>query len=216
MFKRRRPPTRKRYYRRRALTRRPADGVPKQLFVKQRYVDRYDSTTVAIASYVIYPYANSLYDPYSGAGGHQPMYYDQYTAMYNSWVVMGIAYTIQINPYSGAGTFVVFPTRDSYTPLTISSAMEQKGARSIELNAATGVRNMKGYMSIAKLFALTPKQILADDSFWGSALAGPTPTSTGYLKFMFFSNAGGAFTFSANVHLTYYAKYFQVKNLAPS
>lgn len=218
MFKRRRPPARKRYNqrRRRQPVKRLADGVPKQMFLRLRYVDRYDGINIPIAGYNIYPYANSLYDPYAGTGGHQPLYYDQWTTLYNSWVVMGISYHVQINPYSGAGTFVVFPTRDSLTPTTVSLALEQKGAKIIELNAADGIRSIRGYMSIAKLFALTPKQVIADDSFWGSALAGPTPTSIGYLKFMFFSNTGGAFTYSANVHLTYYVKMFQVKNATAS
>lgn len=197
--------------------RRMPDGLSKVQFLRQRYVDRFESIVIPLASYNQYPYANNLYDPYANIGGHQTMFYDQMIALYEKWVVLGMAYKIQINPYSSAGTFVVFPTTDlSYIPTTISAALEQKGARSIELNTNTGIRFMRGYISVAKMFSLSPKQIMTDSAFWGSSLGGPVPTSTMYIRFMFFSTVAASFTYTANIQITYYVKWFQPKNLAPS
>jgi len=63
-------------------------GFPKQLMITHRYVDTFTNATSSslIGKYVFR--ANGLYDPNVTGTGHQPMYFDQQTGIYNHFVVV--------------------------------------------------------------------------------------------------------------------------------
>lgn len=64
-------------------------GFPKTTLVRMKYVDNTElnPTVGAIASFTYR--ANSIYDPQTTIGGHQPLGYDQWSAFYNHYVVIG-------------------------------------------------------------------------------------------------------------------------------
>lgn len=79
--------------------------------------------------------ANGLYDPDLETGGHQPMYYDQYTAIYDQYVVLGSKITVTYLPDSiTRGAFVgIAGDDDTTTSGTLETLMEQNNAVSLLL-----------------------------------------------------------------------------------
>lgn len=72
-------------------------GFPRSIITKLRYI----ATNVATASAgTLYQYtfgANSIFDPDVTGVGHQPLYRDQYAALYENYVVLGSKITITWN-----------------------------------------------------------------------------------------------------------------------
>lgn len=185
-------------------------SMPPAMFVKLRYVDRFENISIPIASYNQYPYVNSLYDPYSAVGGHQPMLFDQWMTLYSTYVVLGFSYDIRVTPVTNNGTLVLIATTDNnYVPSTIPTAIEQPRAKFLELSANDKTRKIKGYVSVAKLFSLTPKQVMSEQYFWGTSLSNPVASMLAYLRVLFFSTSTATFTYTADIKLTYYAKLFR-------
>jgi len=81
-------------------------GFPKQLMITHRYVDTFTMATSGslIGKYVFR--ANGLYDPNVTGSGHQPMYFDQQTAIYNHFVVV----RSKIKVYASSGASAGVPT----------------------------------------------------------------------------------------------------------
>jgi len=69
------------------IARNVSSGFPDSIRMKHKYVE---TSTVFIAGgssgYVAYR-ANGMYDPSTAAGGHQPLYFDQISALYNHFAV---------------------------------------------------------------------------------------------------------------------------------
>lgn len=81
------------------------------------------STTGAFGTFAYN--ANSLYDPTTAVGGHQPMYYDQLTALYNKYIVNKSSFTYSFAPYSttGGSTATAFCRVDDNASLGGGSVM---------------------------------------------------------------------------------------------
>lgn len=73
----------------------PKTGFPNSMFAKLTYQDRIPLVFSA-SGFDIHEFRmNSLYDPDKTTTGHQPRYYDQYTALYQGYVVYGMKIEIQ-------------------------------------------------------------------------------------------------------------------------
>lgn len=127
----------KRTYRRRRRNnpRRPIlSGFPSKKLVKLRYVDtgvNLDAPSAGMAQ-TIYR-ANSCFDPYQPTGGHQPMGYDQWSAIYEKYTVLGSKITMKWNPLAVAnltpGRFGILLSTDTVGVTnfsTINSLLESK------------------------------------------------------------------------------------------
>lgn len=65
------------------------------MVVTHRYGETGTITTgTAGALSIINFRANGMYDPYATGTGHQPMYFDQMSALYNHWTVIGSKITV--------------------------------------------------------------------------------------------------------------------------
>lgn len=91
----------KRTYRRRRRQARPRkslplSGFPSKKLVKLRYVDTglILDAGVGLIAQDIYR-ANSVFDPYQPAGGHQPMGFDQWALIYNKYTVISAKMTMK-------------------------------------------------------------------------------------------------------------------------
>lgn len=80
------------------------NGMPKTGRTKLRYVENLSltGTTGAIATSMWR--ANSAYDPRYASGGHQPMGYDQWTTLFNHYVVVGSKITAKFQNSSDIPT----------------------------------------------------------------------------------------------------------------
>lgn len=77
-------------------------GFPNTIITKLRYATSCQTTgtTGAAGRYVFS--ANGLFDPDITSTGHQPLYYDNYTSIYDQYVVLGSKITVEFMPRTAA------------------------------------------------------------------------------------------------------------------
>lgn len=116
-------------------------GIESTKLVKLRYADNFtlNPTTGVIGVHTFC--ANGLYDPNITGTGHQPMYFDTYSAIYDQYVVLGSKITIHAAPSTAAaGTAVYFgclleDDNSSLATKTTNYMMEQKNNRYKTVNS---------------------------------------------------------------------------------
>lgn len=92
--------------------------------------------------------ANSVYDPEYATGGHQPMTYDEWMAVYNHYCVIGSRIRVEVvqpnitNVNPGVIGVILTPTAATL-PSDLSSVVEQNDTRGVQLaNPFTNSRRM--------------------------------------------------------------------------
>lgn len=213
----RRPRRRRTMKRRTTRIARPIRGVgpPKQMYAKLPYDDALSSAVTA-GSYVSWVYQSSAYDPYQPAGGHQPLWFDQYAAMYQRYTVLGISYSMDVSgDYSNAVPFfcVAYPQTSSSPVSTVSYARERTGATEVIASSQFRAR-LKGYVSCAKVFGVNKRKLLDDDQY--SALVSTNPTQLAYLIIQVFNPSAVNGTMYSNLRLMYYIRFFDPTDPAQS
>jgi hypothetical protein len=105
-------------------------GFPKSIITKLRYCDNYSltSTTGAVARQFMS--ANGIFDPDITGSGHQPMWRDNYAAIYNNYVVLGSKITVHFQSQTMDRSYVVgiVGDDDSSTSTTLSTLQEQNNS----------------------------------------------------------------------------------------
>ena len=157
-------------------------GFPDSEVATIRYSDE-----VAIspgAAYGQYTYrGNSCFDPDETGIGHQPMYFDQYAAVYSKYKVLASRITVTASNYNptAAATIVLVPSSEIVTITSYPIAMEQPYAKRTELlpiSTRAGVRSsITSGMSTARILGLSRAQLASEDY---SASTGATPISVWY------------------------------------
>ncbi len=126
---------------------------------------------------------NSCFDPDETGIGHQPMYYDQYAAVYSKYKVVSSRISITGANYNAAASaaLVLIPSSEIITITSYSIAMEQPYAKRSELlpvSTRGGVQSsVRAGISTRKILGLSEAQFASEDY---SALTGATPSSVWY------------------------------------
>lgn len=153
-------------------------GFPRKMVFTHKYVDLISMTgtggAVATRQYV----CNGLYDPdYTGVG-HQPMYFDQMSALYNHYTVIGSKITVKtVNIYGPATApayyFTLSQNDDgSITYNTLKDFFEKSDARCKLVSAGgTETPTAVSKWSAKKMFA---GSILGNDRLQGDIGANPS------------------------------------------
>jgi len=160
-------------------------GFPKKMMITHKYNEVLTITSVAggLASFSFA--ANGMYDTDITYTGHQPMYFDQMSALYDHYHVIGSKIKVKVTPAAENQMPVVFgcyKNDDStVTPTTLNALMEQTEAthKVISLNAGAPAVFSKKW-SAKKTFG---GSILGNPSLQGTASANPTETTV-YTFFM--------------------------------
>lgn len=201
---------RKAKYQKAVITRMKGSGFSDSMFVKLNYVDYIQLRPGTMYSQYVFR-GNSLFDPDYTGTGHQPMYFDQYAAIYGRYRVAGCS--IKVDSVNASGTsslyFILFPSTDVATLTSISLALEQGRARAPRVIPAgnTGENGrIKTYCSTRKAVGLTKGQAM-DDSL--TATVGSTPSQVWYWN-CFWESTDNSSNVVANVivKLTYYVQFF--------
>lgn len=207
-YTKKRRTTKKRTYKKKAKMYRQV-GFPKRMFAKLRYFDVISaSNTVTSGSSISFIYQSSIYDPYAGTGGHQPLYADQYQAVYGYYRVYAMSYNVklQTEAQSSVGlTACVMPSRDGLTFTNISAICERKGAKFQPLSGQFPAR-MKGYMSVANTWGVSKKEVRTDNDF-AAALAS-NPVKMTFLTFQVFNDGASSADVLFTIDLNYYVEFF--------
>lgn len=152
-------------------------GFPKRVVCTHKYVGFRDltSTTGLVGTYRFS--CNGMFDPDSTGVGHQPMYFDNLTAIYDHYTVIGSKLTLKVVPKNvtqGPGAVAVFVNDDTSTVITnIGTAVEQSsGTSALLLPVGQSVPlTVTKYWSAKKTFG---GSILGNDNLQGNASADPT------------------------------------------
>lgn len=190
-------------------------GTRHHTFAKLLYCDVLNSG-VASASSVTWGYQSSAYDPYAAAGGHQPMFFDQYTAMYNRYTVYGMAFDIEVSTdqnTNGPLFVTLTPLTTASSPSTLMVARERGGNR--ECNVSHGYKGrLRTYVSVAKLFGISNKQLTYDDQY--SALYNADPARMAYMSVQVWNQTSGLISVYISMRIKYYIRFFEPKEPAQS
>lgn len=222
-YAKRRQYKKKRNYRRKNYVRRPRISKRKpltvsvhapiadKLFVKLHYCELYNTPlTIADTVSTICVFQNSLYDPRFSAGGHQPMWRDQYATLYGSYRVIGIGYSVTaVNISSNYSFFLA--VRRSNSSTTADTSIEQFYEREdcqVRMGSGYGGGSprvqLSGYMSVAKTRGVAPHVVRNEANY--SAAFGADPATQCYLQLCV--QAAGTTTIQSITRLTYYCELF--------
>lgn len=92
---------RRRYSRKKLTIRKPIPfGIPQKKLVKLRYVESIQLNPGTVANAFHDFSTNSIYDPNSSVGGHQPLFHDQYANLYGRYTVLGSKCIVKCMPNS--------------------------------------------------------------------------------------------------------------------
>lgn len=105
-------------------------GLPQKVLVKHKYVETFTLTATGVPSSYVFR-ANSMFDPNLTGVGHQPMYFDQYAALYNHYTVIGSKITFQ------------FTSADNvYPPFQVACVLDDDGAQPTPLADAVAEQTL--------------------------------------------------------------------------
>lgn len=191
---------------------------PKQLFTKLNYVDNRLLQAGSAGAIVYHTYRhNDITDPDQSGLGHQTLYNDQLTGIYESYCVYGCKIVVEIASAYNCNCPVKVTLRcrkDTSAPLDITLEEERlQGKYTMVPNQGQAVKKLQMYMPTGAMFGKTKKQILADDLF--SAATSNSTSSPTDQAFWTISAApmDPAITAAVyvNVKLTYYVKFYERK-----
>lgn len=190
-------------------------GFPKKIMVTHKYRDIFNvtSTSGGIGTQIFS--CNGMFKPDQTNAGHQPLYFDQMTPLYNHYCVIGSKITWRISPSTSllnTAYAAVFINDDTVGPATVSTVAEQTTGQFrqiVPLIAKPCVITQK--WSAKKYFG---KDVLANDELQGTVAANPTEQSYFALGIQVTGNA--TVSFSVDVEVEYLAIWKEVTNVAAS
>jgi len=186
---------RSRRLRRYALTSNPH---PLSRVVKLRYAQQITITHGALGIPGVYTFrANSLFDPdYTGVG-HQPLFRDQFSALYNHYVVLGAKITARFAPNTdtnAVGAIVGIKLDDNHDiPITIFNIIENGSSTTRYKMLSMSNQVGKGFATVTKFFSAKKffgvKDVKDNKQDLG-AYVGNNPTDDAYFN-LFFGSLDG-------------------------
>lgn len=154
-------------------------GFPKKIQMTHRYVEstNVNSSSGAFSTYFFS--CNGMYDPNITGTGHQPMYFDQMTALYDHYTVIGSKCTFQFIPTSSTvGAVAVGGLINDDTSTTATSfptMMENSLVKPKYINFSSSLPTIITLKWSAKKFF--GKGTLANSEMRGTSASNPTEQS---------------------------------------
>lgn len=192
-------------------------GLPKKMLISHKYINTSSlsipAMTTALQTFQFT--CNGMYDPNITGGGHQPLYYDQLSAIYNHYCVIGSYIKITFStPQDDMFLALYIDDDTTINNTTIDSIGEQTQAiRTTMLSSAAKPTVLKMKWSAKKFFG---GSILANDKLQGTVTSNPTEQSyyTICAQSKVLPVSGYNYTFTAEIHYT--AIWYELKDLTPS
>lgn len=192
-------------------------GFPKRMVMTHRYTEQVATTSTlgVIGKYQFS--ANGMFDPNITGVGHQPMYFDQMSALYNHYTVIGSKVKITVSPSTtnedGFYTGVYLDDDTSTTNVSDITAVSEASSGKIRMFSPNADTPHVYYLnwSAKKTFG---GSILGNDNLQGSISGNPTEQTF----YTFAIQSFGADTTFATllVEYTYIAVWDELKQVAQS
>lgn len=169
--------------------------------------------------------ANSVYDPDYTLTGHQPLYHDQYSQVYNKYKVVSSKISITgANDYSDQanvmGNLVVCIVNNTTTAYqSITEACEAKGSKYRQCHERRPMRKLTQTFSAKKFFCLSNiKDNDTIEGLLGDTLVGSSPQQRSYFVIQAYPLYQAQNTYPAclNIRLSYNVLVYDIKKIAGS
>lgn len=149
--------------------------IPKQLFNRLKYAETVN-VAIGVSGLGSYIFScNGMYDPNTTGGGHQPMYFDQWSAMYNHYTVLKSTMKATVVANTTGATIFSLGQDDDATinAATSYTIWERPGFQTKVVNAPVNPENtfLWSKWDAKKVFGADPQ---SDPSLQGSATSNPT------------------------------------------
>lgn len=195
------------------IVRNMATGVPDRISVKLKYSDVLTLTTGVSGNAVYIFRGNSIFDPDLTSTGHQPLYHDNYAAIYERYVVKAAKIRIQAVNHSGvdSAVFMCAASTDQFATSDINaqSTLEQTDSvvtRILPVSTSNPGK-LSMYMTTARALGMTPAELSADDTT--QSAFGSNPSSVWYFNLGTYAmNATSGVTIRFQVMITYYVEIY--------
>lgn len=189
-------------------------GFPDRMISKLEYRTNGIYSVALSPQYIDYN-LNSIYDPEVALGGHQPLWTDQYAALYNKYRVFRCKYEVKIMSLSTGGTparYVALASAQSTSslPTNIGDAWEQnRTANKVLPSGPDKVTVVRGNISLPKLQGQTVVEFKGDDD--NTALLSANPTNPAILRTIIESANGNETQYTFDIKLTYFVEFYDRK-----
>lgn len=192
-------------------------GFPKRMVMTHKYVDQFTLNTGVNGQTQYYHInCNSLYDPNSSGAGHQPLYFDQMSAIYDHYTVIGSKIRIRAvktDNTTSAPTFVGLYINDDTTVVpSFFGGMEQSSARHKVLTVAAPMAYIISKWSAKKTFG---GSVLGNDNLQGNNSSNPAEISAWTIYVDSSLNVQQT-NVSFDIEVTYIAVWDELKDIAQS
>lgn len=168
----------------------PMAGFPARKVVRMRYATRVNLNPGADGVPVVRGFlANGMFDPDTALGGHQPMGFDQWMAIYNHFTVLGSKITVRYVPNTTTSfapiAFGVMLTDDNTFPYTGTQALEfimesKHGGRNLRLASTSNSATSRG-LSVTRTFSAKrffgTRALIGEDTYRGTSAGDPAETA---------------------------------------
>lgn len=192
-------------------------GLPKKCIVVHKYADICNLTSTLGALAIQRFSANGMYDPDITSTGHQPLYFDQFTPLYNHYIVIGSKISIEVCPQGNAEDSYLISLMindDTSVPSgNINALAEQSNGRWKMIPAhTTDTIKMSRSWSAKKFFG---GSVLANTNLQGTVSTNPAEQS--YYDVGLQSTLGGnTVAVAIRVNIEYTAVWRELKEVAQS
>lgn len=199
-------------------------GMPRRVSMKMKYSANFLLSPTTTVTRQVFR-ANGLFDPDFTGTGHQPYYFDEMAALYNSYVVTGCNVEArfvaqQANPTEATVLNANIGMRwlldlSADSGLDISQLGERPDCIIKQLSATT-TPVIKMYRSTAEIAGVAPFVVLTDPTFASTVGADPTSIFGVEIMAQNIAESSTAADVCVYVILTYYAQFFDLKTTAQS
>lgn len=164
---------------------------------------------------------NSIYDPDRTGVGHQPLGYDQWSAFYNRYRVIGAKVVVQACNQANVGTTMsIIGNNSAGLVLGSDAIMEQQHMKRMVLSGANGGKNagtLVKYFSNARITGVSDYTYRSSDQYQAQFGANPSEVICGHIyQENLLALGGQASSVIARVNITYYVELFDRNTLALS
>ena len=198
-------------------------GFPKKVTMTHKYKTTISGNATGVLDYFHFR-ANGMFDPEVALGGHQPMYFDQMSALYDHWTVIGskIKVTITrtgVNANDGIPLYFCMFLNDDTTVANsnIVNVAEANGARIVMAAPSPSQNFHPTAIHLYQKFSAKKtygNATLNNDNIQGSAVTDPAEQTNFTLAYQ--HPGGGEGSFEALVEIDYIAVWTEVKDILAS
>jgi len=183
-----------------------------RFITKMKYSEAFNFN--ALNNYTQIMRLNSVFDPNSAVGGHQPYGFDQLTPIYNRYRVISCSYVINCFTSGAALRFGALPCNDSPPINGMSELCENPRARWKLQYPGGGTSVVMGRVSIPSLVGRTKSQYMADDRFQAEVTTNPQEAALLYVTGQRIDD--GSAEFQGTITLEYTVEFFDPKPIDQS